>query len=168
MTVLEIIKQRHSVRNFAAEMPSKEQLTAVVEAARLAPSAVNYQPWKFFVVSRPELLEKLRNAYNREWFKSAPCVIVACGNHGESWHRGSDGKDHCDIDVAIAAEHMALAAVENGLGTCWVCNFDVAAVASALNLPEDMEPVVMLPIGIPQGECKTTTRKEFADIVEWM
>lgn len=168
MTIREAIEGRHSVRSYSPEMPTREQLEAVMEAARMAPSAVNFQPWKFYVVSEGVMLEKLRSAYNREWFRSAPCVIVACGDHSVSWHRGADGKDHCDIDVAIAAEHIALAAVEQGLGTCWVCNFDTKAVGDALSLAADMEPIVMLPIGTPIGECKPTTRKELSDIVEWM
>ncbi len=168
MTLTEIINFRHSVRSFMPELPNKEKLSLVMEAARKAPSAVNYQPWRFFVVTEKTLLEKLRTAYNREWFKSAPCVIVACGNHNESWHRGADGKDHCDIDIAIAAEHIALAAVEQGLGSCWVCNFDIQIVSEALGLPDYIEPIVMLPIGIPQGDSKPTTRKSLDDIVTWL
>lgn len=168
MTLKETIEQRYSVRSYLPEMPTKEQLYSVIESARLAPSAVNYQPWKFFVVTKTAIIGELQRAYNREWFKSAPCIIVVCGNHSESWHRGYDGKDHCDIDVAIATEHIALAAVEQGLGTCWVCNFDTSLVSQALNLPSDIEPIVMLPIGKPCGEHKATMRKTIEDVVVWL
>ena len=77
--------------------------------------------------------------------------IVACADHRESWHRPADGKDHADIDVAIAVEHLCLAATEVGLGTCWVCNFDVALCRGALGLPSGVEPVVMVPVGLPSG-----------------
>ena len=78
--------------------------------------------------------------------------IVACEDHSQSWKRGSDGKDHADIDVAIAVEHICLAAAEQGLGTCWVCNFDVARCKEVLNLPENIEPAVIIPLGYPERE----------------
>jgi nitroreductase len=78
-------------------------------------------------------------------------VIVVCGDHTRSWHR-TDGKDHADIDVAIAVDHMTLAAAEAGLGTCWVCNFNSMDLAKILNLPKGTEAAVMLPIGYPAEE----------------
>jgi nitroreductase len=77
---------------------------------------------------------------------------VLCGNHSESWKR-IDGKDHCDVDIAIAADHMTLAATDLGLGTCWICNFDREACAGALALPDHMEPIVILSIGYPADKA---------------
>ena len=88
--------------------------------------------------------------------------------HEASWKRASDGKDFCDVDVAIATEHLALAAVEQGLGTCWVCNFDVARCREVLNLPPSWEPVVLLPVGYPADTTETERkRKPFNDVVKW-
>ena len=141
---------------------------ALLEVARMAPSAVNYQPWQFVVVRDGILLQQLRKVYHREWFDTAPCCIVVCGNHNESWHRASDGKDHCDIDIAIATEHIALAAAECGLGTCWVCNFDIEACAQLLQLPHGIEPMVLMPIGYPvNNEIPEKKRKSIDEIVQW-
>ena len=118
--LLSLARQRYAVRNYTSQPVPDDVLQYIVEVARMAPSAVNYQPWSFVVVREPHLLQQLHAVYHREWFRTAPCCIVVCGNHGESWHRGADGKDHCDIDIAIATEHMSLAATECGLGSCWV------------------------------------------------
>ncbi len=147
MNVVDAIKTRRSVRSYSSQKPTTEDLTEVLEAARNAPSAVNKQPWKFICVRSADALLKLQDAYLREWFKTAPCVIVAVGLHSESWHRKSDNKDHADVDVAIAVDHMTLRAVELGLSTCWVCNFDVPIVRQALCLRDNEEPIALLPIG---------------------
>lgn len=90
-------------------------------------------------------------------------MIVACANHEESWHRKSDGKDHADIDVAIAVEHLCLAATEQGLGTCWVCNFDVSLCREVLNLPDFMEPVVLISVGYAQAQEMSAKKRKSLD-----
>jgi len=131
----------------------------ILEAGRIAPSAVNYQPWYFVVVKDPDNLQRLYECYPREWFKTAPCVIVLCGDHRQSWKR-KDGKDHCDIDVAIAADHMTLQATSEGLATCWVCNFNRPLLSSILHLPDEVEPVVMLPVGYPSDKTDPNRHRE--------
>ena len=83
------------------------------------------------------MLSKIHQAYPREWFKKAPCVIVAVGDRQSSWKR-ADGKDHVDVDVAISVDHLTLAASDVGLGTCWVCAFDAKLCHEILNLPVHM------------------------------
>ena len=122
MSFLELAKKRYSVRSYLDRPVEKEKLLQVLEAARIAPSAVNKQPWNFIVVTNENTKNKIAETYPREWFKTAPAVIVVCGDHSKSWKR-KDGKDHCNIDVA-AIDHMTLAATDLGLGTCWVCAFD--------------------------------------------
>jgi nitroreductase len=141
---------------------------AVLDTARLAPSACNKQPWLFIVVDTPELREKVIATYGRDWVKDVQTFIIACGIHPEAWHR-ADGKDHTDIDVAIAVEHICLAATSLGLGTCWICNFDAPALSSALNLPDDTEPIAIIPIGYPNPDSKVPAknRKEIDEIVKW-
>lgn len=166
--ILALSQRRYSVRNYTSQPVTDEQLQYMLEVARLAPSAVNLQPWSFIVVRERELLDSLSAAYSRDWFKTAPCCIVVCGNHNESWHRRYDGKDHCDIDIAIATEHLALAATELGLGSCWVCNFDADVCKQVLQLPEGVEPIVLLPIGYPAQEAAPEKkRKSFDDVVIW-
>lgn len=166
--MLALSQQRYSVRNYTSQPVSDVTLRYILEVARLAPSAVNLQPWSFVVVRDRALLDRLATVYSREWFATAPCCIVVCGNHNESWHRRNDGKDHCDIDIAIATEHLALAAAEQGLGSCWVCNFDAEACRQILQLPDGVEPMVLLPVGYAaQGELPEKKRKPLDEIVVW-
>ena len=149
MTFIELAKRRYSCRNYDFRPVEKDKLELILEAGRIAPSAVNYQPWHFIIIREKENLQKIHGAYHREWFRTAPCVIVICGDHDKSWKRKQDGKDHCDIDIAIAVDHMTLQATESGLATCWICNFDREKAAGILNLPSNLEPIVFLPVGYP-------------------
>ena len=161
MTFLELIRKRTSVRNFTQKKVECEKLDYIFECARLAPSAVNYQPWCCIVVDDETAIAKVRACYQREWFESAPLYLVICGDHQTSWKRRSDGKDHCDIDVSIVVEHMVLAAEEQGLGTCWVCNFDVAKCRENFNISQEWEPIAILPIGYPvEADAATQIEKK--------
>ena len=151
MDFLTLAKNRFSCRNYKPEVPSDKLLLQVLEAARIAPSAANLQPWHFVVVKEASLLNGIKSCYKRDWLQSAPVVIVACGNHNESWKR-DDGKDHCDIDLAIAIDHLTLAATNNGLGTCWICKFDAERAGEILNLPAEWEAIALIPIGFPETE----------------
>ena len=168
MKFSQLVIQRHSVRRYKNRPIEEHKLMQVLNAARMAPSAVNFQPWHFIVVTQPAKLELLHNAYKRDWFKSAPVVILACADHSHSWKRGSDGKDSADIDVAIAVDHLTLQAAELGLGTCWVCNFDVQRCAEAFKLPGTIEPIVLIPIGYPEEEeIPEKKRKLPYAIIHW-
>lgn len=170
MNFLELAKNRFSVRKYKAKPVPEEALLYVLEAGRIAPSAVNYQPWHFLVIKEKVNLEKLHALYHREWFREAPVVIIVLADHSQSWKR-SEGKDHADIDVAIAADHMTLAATDRELGTCWVCNFDKQKTIDALNLPKHLEPIVFLPLGYPDQETDINRheekRKPFDEVVSW-
>lgn len=167
MELKEAIAKRNSVRNFKNVPVPREKLIQLFELVRLAPSAVNYQPWHFIVITRKETLESLAKSYPRPWFLSAPVVIVACINHKESWKRVKDHKDFGDVDVAIAVDHLTLAAVSLGLGTCWVCNFDVEMCRKTLDLPDYMEPLAMVPTGFPNADAPEKKRKKTDEIVSW-
>lgn len=148
MNFLELVKKRCSIRKYAPTTVEPEKIDYILEAARLAPSAVNFQPWHLVLVQSDEGKAKLQACYGTEWFKKVPYCLIVCGDHKQSWKRG-DQKDHMDIDVAIAAEHICLAAAEQGLGTCWVCNFNTELCREAFNIPEAVEPVVLIPFGYP-------------------
>ena len=126
MNMLELSGARFSARKYTNEAVSKQDLDYILECVRLAPSACNRQPWKFILVKSEEAKTKLRECYNRDWFTTAPMYIICMKNPEENWIRKDDDKAHGDIDLAIATEHLCLAAAERGLGTCWVCNYDVA------------------------------------------
>jgi nitroreductase len=170
MSFLEIAKERHSCRKYRATIPDKDTILQLIEAGRIAPSAVNYQPWQFFVIQGTNNIARLAESYPRDWFKLAPVVIVVCGDHDLSWKR-ADGKDHCDIDAAIAADHISLQATALGLGSCWVCNFDKQKLSEILHLPSHLEPIVMLPLGFPADQSDPDRhdqkRKPLSDIVQW-
>lgn len=170
MNLLELAKQRYSVRLFSNKEIEKEKVDYLLEVARMAPSAVNIQPWSFLVLQSEEAKKDIQACYDRDWFKTAPLYIVVCGNHLASWKRASDNKDHCDIDIAIATEHIALAAAEQGLGSCWVCNFDAALCKKLMQLPDGIEPMVILPIGYAdqQAVVKEKNRKNTEDIVLYL
>ena len=166
MIFLELARKRCSVRQYSDRSVEPEQMDYVLEAARLAPSAVNKQPWRILLIESEEKRQQLQSCYDREWFKQAPLYLIVCGNHAESWKRAEDGKDHVDVDVAILTEHLCLAAAEQGLGTCWVCNFNVARCKQLFNLPEDLEPIVLLPLGYPADESAFEGEKKRKALTE--
>jgi nitroreductase len=167
MTFLELVKSRISIRQYTLEKVEDEKIAYILECVRLAPSAVNYQPWQFLVVKNDDVKRLLQECYPAKWFAEAPLCIVACTDTSQSWKRSFDGKDHADIDIAIAVEHICLAAAEQGLGTCWVCNFDARKCSELLNLPEHIHPAVMIPVGYTtQTISRNPNRKPAEEIIK--
>lgn len=168
MTFLELCEKRFSARKFTDEPVSQSDLDYILKCTQLAPSAVNFQPWKFVIVESEEAKEKLRQCYNREWFATAPMYIVAYKNKQQEWVRKYDQKAHGDVDVSIAVEHICMAATDRGLGTCWVCAYKPEPLAELFPQSEEWEAVAIVPLGhiaedCPVGEKK---RKELSEIVE--
>jgi nitroreductase len=145
----------------------KEKLNRVLEAGRLAPSASNKQPWRFVVVTNEKVKEKLRAAYDEEWFVTAPVIIIGCAVPKEAWVR-MDGQQYWMVDVAIAMQNMILTATELGLGTCWIADFDEEATRKALKLPSGIRVVAMTPLGYPTEEKRPVrNRKPLTEIVHY-
>jgi nitroreductase len=168
MNFKDLARRRYSVRSYQSTPVENEKLIQIIEAALLAPSAVNFQPWKFVVVTEPELLAKLHGCYHRDWFKSAPACIVAIGDHDKGWHRPTDGKDYTDMDVAIAIDHMMLAATELGLGTCWICHFKDEKCGEIFNLDSNFEAIAMIPVGYPSTQnIPEKKRKSIEEAISW-
>ena len=163
MAFLDLVKQRYSCRSYQEKSVEQKKLDYVMECVRFAPSAVNKQPWMFRIVKNEADKAKLQECYNREWFATAPMYIICSVLHNEEWVR-SDGKHHGDIDIAIAVEHLCLAATEQGLATCWVCNFDAEKCKKLFGLSENEEPAVLIPIGYAADEPKEKKRKEIDEI----
>ena len=167
MNFKELCQMRYSVRAYKPDAIPAEKMEYIKEWARLAPSAVNKQPWHFITFTNEEDRQRLQQCYDREWFKEAPAYILVCENQGEAWTRRYDGKNHADIDAAIAIEHICLAAAEQGLGTCWVCNFRVQLCQELFQIPEHLYPVAIIPIGFPADDViPEKTRKEISEIWE--
>jgi nitroreductase len=167
MDFLDLVKARYSVRSYQSRVVEQEKIDYILECGRLAPSAANLQPWHFLLISDKQLKDELFRVYRRDWFLTVPHLIIICGDHNLSWKR-ADGKDHCDIDVAITTDHMTLAAAEKGIGSCWICNFDARLCSGILQLPDNIEPIVILAIGYPATEQdlgRHTRRKELNEVV---
>jgi nitroreductase len=157
MDVLKAIRERRTVRDFTDKVPSEDQILSMLEAARLAPSAINRQPWTFVVVWDKEKIKKLAEVSQR-FVKNAPVVIVGVGNYATSpgWY---------PVDLGIALEHMALTAQAQGLGTCWIGTFEEEEVKKILNIPsEDLTVVAMLLVGYQKSKENPTTRKKLEEI----
>lgn len=164
MDVHQAIKTRRSVRSYKAESVLEEKLKKVLEVARLAPSAHNEQEWKFVVVRDAEKRKKLAEAAsNQEFVGEAPVVIVAVALEPEEVM--SSGVPNYAVDLAIAVDHMTLAAVEGGLGTCWVGAFSQEKVKKVLGIPERYKVVVLLPLGFPADKPQPKSRKNIEEIV---
>ena len=165
MTFLDLAKQRSSVRAYLDTPVPETLLESVLEATRWAPSACNIQPWTFIVIKDIASRKSLKAVYNRDWFLQAPVIIAVCCDRSVSWKR-SDGKDFGDIDIAIALDHLTLAAAEAGLGTCWVGNFNPDRAREVLDLPQHVDPVAFTLIGYPGPEAiRPKSRKPLQVII---
>ena len=167
MDFLALAQKRYSVRDYLDTPVESSLIEKVLEAGRLAPSACNNQPWVFIVMSDEASRRDLESVYNRDWFLRAPIIIAVCCNRTYSWRR-SDGKDFGDIDVALALDHMTLAAAEADLGTCWVGNFNAAQAKRVLMLPSHIDPIAFTPLGYPAPKVTTKkSRKKLDEITHW-
>lgn len=166
MEFLELAKKRYSVRAYKNETVEEEKLNTILEAARFAPTAVNYQPFQIIVIKTEGREEELKRIYQAEWFSEAPIVICVCAIPDNAWKR-RDGKNYADVDAAIIMDHIILAATSLGLGSCWIGAFDVSAAKEVLNLPDGVEPIVFTPIGYPADETGEKKRKELSELVRY-
>ncbi len=170
MSILDVIKKRVSVRSYDSQHPVEEAvLKEILEAGRLAPSATNAQPWEFWLISSSEMLEKIRRCYDREWFAGAPLVLIVTGHKSQAWTRSSDGYNSIETDLAIAMDHMILAATETGLGSCWIANFDPQCLKKALGLSQEDAVFAMTPLGYPAKDFipGKKRRKPFEKVVKF-
>ena len=148
MDIYTTIRTRKSVRAYLDKPVEKEKLDRILEAVRLAPSASNRQEWRFVVATDPGKRRRLaEEAAGQRFIAQAPVVIAACAQTDGKIMRC--GQACAPIDVAIAIDHLTLAAVAEGLGTCWIGSFDPGMVREILDIPEEIEVVELLPLGYP-------------------
>jgi nitroreductase len=158
MNVLKAVKSRRSVRKFKPESIPADKLGMIFEAARLAPSAGNCQPWRFVVVQKRSRKKAVAKAANdQEFISDAAVIVVAVCDP-----RASPG--WCEKDTMIALEHIVLAATSMGYGSCWIGAFDEQAIKHLLNIPASMKVVAILPIGVPDEKPRARSRKDFSEI----
>jgi nitroreductase len=174
---LYLVANRESVRSYTDTPVEHEKIERILETARLAPSACNAQPWKFIVVDNPELKNKLADATSTKviglnhFSKQAPVHIVVVmepANFTSKFGSMVKQKHFPLIDIGIAAEHICLAAVAEGLGTCMIGWFDEPAVRKLLSIPPKSRPVLIITLGYPaKPEVREKRRKSLEEVVRY-
>lgn len=170
MEFSDLLKQRQSVRQFNPDKPiEKDKLLRILEAGRLAPSAANFQPWKFIVASDKKLLADIHTCYGRPWIKNAPHFLIVVGDKTKSWKRAYDGYNSIETDLTIAMDHLILAAANEGIGTCWIAAFDPEQLRKVLQLNKDEIVFAITPLGYAFDDypLRDKSRKSLDEIVEW-
>ena len=165
MEVFEAIKKRRSIRKYELKNVEKEKLLKVLEAARLAPSAMNRQPIAFVVTKEKETIEKLSSASNQKWV--APIIILICAFPEEAWVR-EDGEEYWKADAAVAMNNISLQACAEGLGTCWIAAFKEEKIKGILGIDPEARVVAMTPLGYPaEKKGPVTKRKTLNELVHY-
>lgn len=169
MDLLELMKERYSVRNFSDKKVEQEKIDRILEAAKAAPTACNRQPVKIFVLNEKESLER--------WQKCTAChfneqlVIITCYDRNEIWTREFDGQNSGDVDASIVMTHMMLEAWEQGIGSTWLMYFIPEALRKEFNISDNLVPSGVLAMGYASSEAKPSAmhmqRKDISEFVEY-
>lgn len=154
MEYSQLIKERYSVRKFSAQPVEEAKLAAILEAARVAPTAANKQPQRILVIRDAAGMEKLKGC--TPYTFGAPMALAVCGHGGGPY----DGYNSAVIDAAIVGTQILLAVHDLGLGSTWVGHFDPALFRAAFRLPDTIEPVALFPIGYPAAEARPSPLHE--------
>lgn len=170
MNLLDLMKDRYSCRRFSTRKVEKEKIEKILKAAKLAPTARNLQPQRILVLTQKEQLEKLSLCTEYGW--NAPVIMIIFYDKSISYKRDKyDGKEFGDIDSSIVATHMMLEIHSLGLGTTWIGAFDPEKLVKVYEIPENLVPVAILPIGYPALEARPSKlhsqRIEITDFVYW-
>lgn len=170
--ILALIRERRSVRRFRPDPVPSETITALLEAARWAPSAGNLQPWFFYVVTKQKEREMLaKAAWDQRFVAQAPVSLVVCAEPERSARvYGDRGRSlYCYQDTAAAVQNILLAASSLGLGACWVGAFREEEVRLCLAIPPGRVPVAIVPVGYPAGETEHRPgRRELSEITSYV
>jgi nitroreductase len=168
MEFYDLIKKRKSVRRYRPDPIPDEVLNRILEAGRIAPSAKNIQPWRFIIVKNPEIKKKIAKASRDQlWIADADIILVGCILEKIAWGRMGGYMSSGPVDIAIALEHMILAAANEGLGTCWIGAFVEKDVKDILRVPDDVTVLALTPIGYPAEKTKDRGRKDQKEIVSY-
>ena len=168
MDVIDTIEKRYSVRGYTNQPVEDEKLEKILKAARLAPTGVNSQAFKVYVIDTKKNADKLKDVYPKDWLRQAPLVLAVVSKKNDAWTRPWDGKNLNEIDATIVMDHMILEATELGLGTCYIAAFHERPLIELLNLSEEYHPVLLTPLGYPDAEPREAPRKSIDEIVEYI
>lgn len=174
MIFLDLVKQRRSVRKFLSKPIERELIEQCIEAARLAPSACNAQPWKFVVIDEPTLKDKvaketygLLDSFNK-FTQQAPVIVVIVAENPNITSRMGTLMKNIEfplIDIGITAEHFCLQATELGLGTCMIGWFKEKPIKELLNIPKQRKIALMISVGFPyEDKSIPKKRKDLSSI----
>ncbi len=155
MDFLTTAKSRYSVRSFSPRPVEKEKITGMLEAAQAAPTAHNAQPYVLYVMQSPEAIAQI-DACSRNRF-GAPLVFVICYDKTQAWS-SKEGTTSGPVDCGIVGTHMMFAAHDLGLGSCWVMRFEASVLKQALNMPDYLIPVSLMPVGYPSENAIPSPR----------
>ena len=179
-TVGDAIARRVSCRAYQSKPVPETQVIQILEAARLAPSACNQQPWRFAVIRDLDLRRRIveegfQPGINMTWALDAPVHVVIGMERSFVTHRlaaSVSGVNYPWVDIGIAGEHLVLAATEQGLGTCWIGWIKPRMVARLVGWPRSVKPVVVITVGYPDhpetGALPASRRKPLAELVRWL
>lgn len=156
MDFLKLATERFSVRDFSQREIEEEKLEIIKASAIKAPTAKNNQPQIIYVLRSEDALKKVRE--NTRCAFNAPVVFAVCIDEEKEWKQPFSGELSGNIDAAIVTTHMMLAAESVGLGSCFVCYFDPEKFKSDFNLPKNVKPVALLPVGYKSEECLPSER----------
>lgn len=170
MDFLELAKERYSCRSFSTKEVEKEKIEKILEVAKQAPTARNLQPQRILILTKKEQLEKLSACTQYGW--NAPVVMIVFYDKSVSYKRDRyDEKEFGDIDTSIITTYMMLEAASLGLGTTWIGSFSPEKLIETYEIPENLVPVAILPIGYPAEDAKPSKlhfqRNEIDDFVYW-
>ncbi len=168
LDLFEAIKNRRSIRAYRPDTIPEEDLKKILEAATLAPSAGNLQPWEFIIIRNSDRRRRIaKAAYGQTFIAEAPVVIVVCANLDRTaWRYGRRGETlYCIQDTAAAIMNMMLAAYALGYGTCWVGAFDEEKVSRIIEAPDRVRPVAIIPLGVPAESPRMPSRLPLSEVV---
>lgn len=168
MEFLDLLTRRRSIRKYKDAPVEREKLTAVLEAARLAPTWKNLQCWRLIVITDSRQKEKLLEAIpdtnpGKRGVAQAPVALILCANPADSGDE--NGQKYYLVDCGIALEHLVLAACEQGLGTCWIGVFDEKIVKENFGIPDPWRVVALTPLGYPDQDPQPRPRKSLDELV---
>lgn len=161
MSFLQLAEERYSVRSFADKPIEDDKMEKILRAGQLAPTALNFQPQKIYVLRSDDAIEKIR--FITKYAYNAPVVLLVCADEKLAWHSRQDrGFNSAEMDASIVCTHMMLEAWEQGIGSVWVRGFRADEVARMFKLPEGVKPMCLLPIGYPSAKAKPNADLHFS------
>ncbi|MCW4052913.1 MAG: nitroreductase family protein [Candidatus Bathyarchaeota archaeon] len=160
MSCVDLILKRRSVRRYAEKRVTEEVLSKILEAGRQAPSADNVQPWHFIVLTDSNIKEKMSRGRYNSFVKDSAFTIVGCGYVGDA-----DGRRWSTIDTTIALQNMVIAAWVQGVGSCWIGDFQEDEAKKLLGIPEDWKMVALVSFGYPTDQPRERQKKPVEEII---